>query len=276
MNCDPQFTAPTLFQVAQPDSFLSSYRYYKPLFTSLVSRHRPMDNVRLGMNEPQEDEYALYRLTCYSPLERLIFPEKKGYFLTGLSSYLPPADGLPEWEKQLIHFMKKISFQTGRRIVSKNPFNSLRIETLLRLFPEARFIHIVRNPLNSVPSSIHMWSIVQKQNCLNNRQHTPSVPEVCDVMNFMMEKIDENVARIPPGRFAEVRYEDLEQDPAGVLRQLYGSLGIPFTEDFGRKTAAFLSEVKGYRKNTFALSGSDRGTIGEKMKNFMSRYGYNS
>jgi omega-hydroxy-beta-dihydromenaquinone-9 sulfotransferase len=274
MARDPNLTTPTLFQVAQPESFLTAYHYYKPLFRSVVSKHRPMDMVRLGMNEPQEDEYAIFRMTRYSPLEKLIFPEPGKYFLTGVGSFLPSPDGTRDWEQKVLHFFRKIHFQTGRRIVSKNPFNSLRINQLIKLFPNARFIHIVRNPMDSVPSTIHMWSIVQRQNCLNRNRRRPLPDEVCDVMNFMMERISEQVKGLPSERYCTVRFEDLEQDPAGTLKTLYGCLGIPFTPEFEKKIGQFLEEVSGYRKNVFSLSDEDKKTIGEKMKGFMLEYGY--
>jgi hypothetical protein len=170
--------------------------------------------------------------------------------------------------------MKKIHFQTGKRVVSKNPFNSFRIKTLIRLFPQARFIHIVRNPLNSVPSTIHMWDIVQRQNCLNRNQHRPEVSEVCDVMNAMDETIRQQAAGLPPGRYCEVRYEELEKDPVSCIRSVYSELGIPFNEIFEHNITHFLEEVSGYRKNVFSLSETDKQTILDKMKGFMSRYGY--
>jgi omega-hydroxy-beta-dihydromenaquinone-9 sulfotransferase len=274
MSQDPSMTSPTLFQVAEPDSFLTAFHYYKPIFKSFVSRHRPMDMVRLGMNEPQEDEYAIYRMTRYSPLEKLVFPERKGYFLTGVNAFLPEGNDLTDWEEKVSWFFRKVHFQTGKRIVSKNPFNSLRIPTLLKLFPGAQFIHIVRNPLDSVPSTINMWTIVQKQNCLNRNIHKPEVSEVCDVMNYMMRHISEQSGNVPEGRFCELRYEDLESDPAGMLKTLYNKLDIPFTKEFEENIRKFLIEVSGYKKNTFTLTDNEKETIRDKMKEFMARYCY--
>ncbi len=274
MAQDPGMTAPTLFQVAEPENFLVSYRYYKPIFACVVGKHRPMDMVKLGMNEPQEDEYAIYRMTRSSPLEKLVFPQRDTYFLTGLASFLPEGNDLSEWEERVAGFFKKIHFQSGRRIVSKNPFNSLRIPVLLKLFPEARFIHIVRNPLDSVPSTIKMWTIVQRQNCLNRNEYQPRAGEVCDVMNYMLDEIREQSRLIPQNRFAEIRFEDLERDPSGRLKTLYRNLEIPFTEGFEANIRKFLGEVADYQKNLFEMTEQDRNTITLKMKEFMSRYHY--
>lgn len=89
LNLDQNLAAPTLFQVAEPDCFLSTYRYYMPVFSALLPDYRPMDNVKLGMDEPQEDEYAIYRMTTFSPIERLVFPENSHYFILDYPSFLP-------------------------------------------------------------------------------------------------------------------------------------------------------------------------------------------
>ncbi len=73
INIDPDLCTPTLSQVAMPDSFLVSYPYYWPIFKQVVSEHRPMDQVKIGMDEPQEDKYAICQITNYSPLGNLVF-----------------------------------------------------------------------------------------------------------------------------------------------------------------------------------------------------------
>jgi hypothetical protein len=140
MTLDPDLCAPSLFQVAVPDSFLVSYPYYRPIFKQVVSEHRPMDQVKIGMDEPQEDEYAIYRMTNYSPLENLVFPKSKAYFLNHGSPFLPAGEQLVRWKTDVQDFYRKLFFKSGKRIVSKNPFNSFRIKALYEMFPNARFI----------------------------------------------------------------------------------------------------------------------------------------
>ena len=119
MNLDPNLGAPTLFQVAEPNCFISSYHYYAPVFSALLSKKRPMDNVRLGKDEPQEDEYAIYRITDFSPIERLVFPKNSSYFLLDYNSFLPEGEKeRKEWEEQLCFFFRKLFYFHGKRIVS--------------------------------------------------------------------------------------------------------------------------------------------------------------
>lgn len=273
MSIDPEMAAPTLFEVAEPDSFLSSYAYYKPVMKIMISKHRPMDNVVLGMNEPQEDEYALYRCTDFSPLERLVFPPSKKYFLLDADNYVPEKD-IETWKKEIIHFFKKIFFIHKKTIVSKNPFNSMRIKELLEIFPEARFIHIVRHPYEVVPSSVHMWNIIQKQNVLNLNYHKPTIEEVSLVFAKMLDVIERDKVLIPHGQFCQVEYEKLEKDPAGEIRKIYKALNLNFTEGYESAINAFKPVLEKYRKNHFDLTDEEKKIISRHLDHHIVKQGY--
>ena len=108
MNLDNDLTAPALFQVTLPDSFLSSRRYYEPAMKAFMGKHRPMDQVKLGFDEPMEDEWATFRMTNISPLERVIFPKSRRYFLLDYDTFVPEASSVAQWEKALCVFCKKL------------------------------------------------------------------------------------------------------------------------------------------------------------------------
>lgn len=274
LNLDPRLASPTLFQVAIPDSFLISHAYYKPLLKKVISGKRPMDNVKLGMDEPQEDEYAIFRITGCSPLERIIFPKSRTYFLLDHPQYLPEQADHKAWEKNLVYFFKKLSFKTGKTIISKNPFNSMRIPELSRLFPKSRFIHIVRHPYQVVPSTIHMWDIVQQQNCLNNLAHRPGVDEVLTVFDDMLTKLENDLQALPPERHLLIRYEDLDYQTLNTMEEIYRKFELPFTVDLQDKIRQFLHEVKEYEKNSFSLSQETREIIQKKLQHHMHHYSY--
>ena len=275
MNLDTNLTTPTLFQVAIPDSFLTSHPYYKPILKQVISKKRPMDNVRLGMDEPQEDEYAIFRVTDCSPLEALVFPPAPAYFLLNCNTYLPAGSEVKIWKKNMLHFFKKLHYKTGKTIVSKNPFNSMRIPELDEMFPRSRFIHIIRHPFHVVPSTIHMWDIVQKQNCLNKNLHRPTIGEVVSVFDSLLNKLENDLQSLSPDRHVLVRFEDLETKPVHVLEQIYHKFGLPFTVEFREKINYFINEMSGYEKNSFFISPEEGEMIRQRMQNHMDKFGYN-
>lgn len=265
MNLDPGLCAPTLFQVAVPDSFLVSHAYYRPIFKQVVSDHRPMDQVRIGMDEPQEDEYAIYRITNYSPLENLVFPKSSSYFLNHGSPFLPAGLSLDSWKKTVLDFYRKLHYAHGKRILSKNPFNSFRIKELYALFPNARFIHIIRHPSRVVPSTIHMWNILQKQNSLNNAGAPPGFPEVVGVLKNLLETVEKDRRGLPGGTMVQLRFEDLEASPVTVLKGVYEELALPFTPEFEAKIHAFFLQNNAYKKNEFSLTADETSLIGREL-----------
>jgi omega-hydroxy-beta-dihydromenaquinone-9 sulfotransferase len=274
MSLDPNLKAPTLFDVAIPDGFLSSYKFYKPIMKLMVSPHRPMDMVKMGIDEPQEDEYAIFRLTGCSPLERLIFPVSPGYFLMTCDSFLPTGEKRVEWEKSVLLFFKKLYHLSGKTIVSKNPFNSLRINELRKIFPEARFIHIYRNPLKVIPSTVNMFDIVQKQNCLNKNGARPTIAEVSEIYDNIMKVIRRDLSALPHEFYHEIRFEDLESDPVGSLKSLYQALKLEFSDELEEKVRVYLSEVKDYQKNEFHLTEEEKNTISVTLEHHMKYYRY--
>ena len=274
MSLDPNLIAPTLFHVAIPDGFLSSYKFYKPIMKLMVSRHRPMDMVKMGIDEPQEDEYAIFRMTDFSPLERLIFPETPGYFLMARDSFLPVEEKRTEWDNALLLFFRKLYYFSGKTIVSKNPFNSLRINELRKIFPEARFIHIYRHPFKVIPSTINMFDIVQNQNCLNKNGAKPTISEVSKVFDNIMTKIRHDLNALPKEFYQEIKFEEFEADPLQSLKSLYQTMKLEFSDEFKQKASIYLSEVKDYQKNEFHLTEEEKNTISTSLEHHMKYYRY--
>jgi hypothetical protein len=271
MNLDINLATPTLFQVAEPECFLCSRAYYKPIFRMVLPKHRPMDNVRIGMDEPQEDEYAIFRITDFSPLEGLVFPNDAGFFLSNASSFLPTSEKKrKQWETALLNYYRKLHFFHGKRIVSKNPFNSLRIKELAAMFPNARFIHIYRHPYDVIPSSINMWRIVLEQNRLNRKGTCPGIAEAIGILDKVTTTIRKDLRYLPDENFIEMKFENLEKDPVGQMRELYTRIGLPFNEDLAGKMKSFMDDLSlNYNKNEFCLTEKEKQQIDEGLKHHM-------
>lgn len=274
MSLDDQLVVPTVFQVSVPDSFLVSEKYYKPVMTKMMSPKRPMDNVALGFYEPQEDEYALIKLTSGSPLEKLVFPETNSYFLRDYNDFIPPENVLEDWKKALNDFCKRISYPKGKRVLLKNPFHSMRISLLRDMFPEAKFIHIHRHPYKVVPSTIHMWNVVSKENKLRSRKLSFEVQDVVVVLNRMLSTIRQQIALIPEDARAEISFMALQNDPVATLKQVYNRLGLNYTPEFDAKLKARLLETKFYQKNNYVLAETDKEIIRDGMREHFEHYNY--
>ncbi len=260
LNLDPQFTTPTMVQTTIPDHFLFSTKYYLPILKKAMPKTRPMDNVPLSPLQPQEDEFALIRMGSVSPLEKLIFPSGKGYFLNEYEHYIPTGKKLELWKKNLLVFYKKITFPGGKAIVSKNPYHTMRLELLADMFPGAKFIHITRDPLMVVPSTIRMWNIIARENKLKKGWEEPTVAETSTVLRSYLDHAAQCRQKLD-NPFTELDFEDLEKSPISVLKKIYSELEFPWTTGFETAVNEFLWVNEGFEKNTYELSTEDQEKI---------------
>src|SRR5262249_2959451 len=139
-----------------------------PMIDRMVPHRRPMDNMFMGMTEPQEDEFALSCLTQLSFGLSWVFPQREAYY----DRYLTMRDCTPaevgQWQEALGWFVQKLTYKHRRPLVLKSPPHTARIRLLLELFPAARFVHIHRNPYDVFRSTCHLaqtvvpWSTLQR------------------------------------------------------------------------------------------------------------------
>ena len=261
INLDPQFTAPNMVQTVIPDHFLFSTKYYVPIMKRVMPKTRPMDNVALTPFEPQEEEFALVRMGSESPIEKLLFPSGKKFFLCGYEQYIPEGKRLDTWKKNLLSFYRKLTLLTGKRIVSKNPCHSMRIPLLAEMFPGAKFIHIHRDPFIVVPSTIRMWNIVARENKLKRGWNAPTIRDISIVLGSYLKYIAEAGNKLNEKQFTEVCFEDFEKDPVKELKRIYSDLGLTYTVEFETEVNRFISSLRDYRKNTYKISREDKAAI---------------
>ena len=271
---DPSIVTSNVFQGSIPDSFLTSRKSYEPIMGRALKGTRPMDQVKLSMDEPLEDEYALFRLCSYSPLERVIFPKKKTYFLKDFPGFLPKGKKLNEWKSALEYFYKKLTLENNKTILIKNPFHSLRLEVLNEIFPNARYIHIIRHPYKVVPSTIRMWNIVGTQNAMNNKWVKPTTKDVSGILNLIVNKLENDSKTLPNKRYYELKFEDLEKDPLDVIKQIYKQFNVEFSEQFEKQIKKFLISVMNYQKNKYTIPEIDKLEINNILKGWMEQKNY--
>ncbi len=273
MNLDPELSAPTLYQTSMPCSFITARPFYEPVMKRLIGKFRPFDQVRAGIDEPQEDEFALFRMGCVSPLEQVMFPGGKDYFLLSKESvFLPEGDAEEKLVRSMKAFYTKVAWFNRKRLVLKNPFHSMRISMLRQVFPNARFIHIIRDPYEVVPSTIRMWSVVGRQNSMNHRWKDPQVAEVAEFYAKMLRTINKDFCHLPAGTYTQLTYESLVADPVAALQQAYQEIGLQFSPEFVRSIQTYMEENKGFEKNRYQLSDQDNAEIANRLDDLLPQY----
>jgi hypothetical protein len=250
----PGFKTPSILEVAHPQCFILSTKILTPIIEKLLIKKRNCDNVRLTPEEPQEDEFALFRVTTHSPVEKIVFPDKNTFFISPECDFMPSKQHFPVWRKTIETFYSKLSLQKRGRLVLKNPYHSMRISCLKQIFPQAKFIHIYRSPLKVIPSTIQMWDIDNELNCLRKGKNAPDLDLAISIYDTMLTSITHDFCTLPESDYCTIDYDNLVNSPEQTIHRALDSIGIPLSENQRWRLETFAESMKGYRTNTYTLS----------------------
>jgi hypothetical protein len=246
---DPQLAAPTFFQVLNPHTFLTTEHWAAPVADRLINRRRYQDEMAQGAGVPSEDEVALCTMAGLSPYMAWYLPRGEadyGRYLT----FRDAQDGeVGRWRHALMAFLKKLTVRYARPLVLKSPPHTARIRLLLGLFPDARFVHIHRDPYVVFRSTRQMIRAVHPLFRLQGCPAPDGDDRIIPVYTEMYDAYFEERGLILEGRLCEVSFGDLERDPVGVVRSVYEALGLPGFEDLRPRLESYLGTIAGYRKN---------------------------
>ncbi|HEY2139865.1 MAG TPA: sulfotransferase [Chthoniobacterales bacterium] len=270
---DPRHAAPTGYECACPSHFLLTERWLLLLFDWLPPFRRPMDEMEITARSPQEDEFAYELLGAPSPYRFFTFPNLLGSDPTCDLAAIDVRER-EAWKETFLGFLRQLTLLRRRRIVLKSPPHSLRIRFLRELFPDARFIHLVRNPYEVVPSTIKMNKALLRLWAVQEITEAQLEEHVFARGAQLYERLEEGKKSIPPNRFHELRYEDLVRDPVDQLRQLYKQLELPGFDDVRPKFDRHMAHLAGYDANKHQLDGRLRDAITRRWGAVINHYGY--
>jgi hypothetical protein len=234
-----------------------------------------MDNMGLDLASPQEDEFALCSGSLVSSCMQWIFPRIKERFGKYLTLQAVDAAELARWQNMLMTFVKKLQLRYPRPLLLKSPQHTARIRFLLQLFPDAKFVHIHRNPFRVFQSSCRLFHIMFKWHGLQRPNLDPVEDWVLKQYREMYEAFFEQQKLIPAGHYCEIGFEELEQNPLEEMQRLYEALELPDFSVVKPKLSRYLHSLSGYRKNEFSpLPDSLRKRIRAEWSNCFEKWGY--
>jgi omega-hydroxy-beta-dihydromenaquinone-9 sulfotransferase len=126
---------------------------------------------------------------------------------------------------------------------------STSIRLLLGLFPDARFVHIHRDPYVVFRSERHTIRSVQPVFRFQEGPLPDGDDQILGVYNEMYDAYFEQRALIPEGRLCEVGFEELEREPVAVVGAVYHALGLTGFEELRPRLESYLASIAGYREN---------------------------
>lgn len=104
----------------------------------------------------------------------------------------------------------------------KYPPYAGQIPTLAAVWPEARFIHVVRDGRGVVASWLHTWP---RDHAWRRSPRVPTVETIAAAWAHSADTADAAGQRLGPSRYLAFRYDDLLSDPVATGRRWLALLG---------------------------------------------------
>lgn len=271
---DDRYAYPSTSDCFDPCHPLLTAEYVKQYFSWLLPKKRFMDNMLMGWDRPQEDEFAMCLLGAPSPYLRLAFPnsgpvDELAYDLDGL-----PKPERIRWEKTFFRWLKMMNYRHRKPLVLKSPPHTCRIPTLLKMFPRARFVHLVRNPYTVYQSTVNLWKTLHEVQGLHHPHHEGIEEYVFDRFVHFHERYQATKELIPSGQLVEIRFEDLVAKPTDTVDKVYQELNLGSFDAVRPKLEAYLSTNAHYERNKWTFPADLKAQIASRWAAAIEHYGY--
>jgi len=234
----------------------------------------------LLLQAPEEDEFVL--LHAWSTLAIYLFSA----VMDEAQTYTRFDTAMTEVEKRRImsfyrrclqrHLYAHRSHLTpGRRYLAKSPALTPKVSTLNEWFPDARFICLVRNPLDVIPSYISVMEL-QWRTLADPVTPWASRDYVLDMAQHWYTYPLERLRGQPEDRHVFVKYDDLVHDPERTVRGIYHRLRFQVSSEFAHVLHVEAERTRDYRsKHHYSLEqmGLTRDQIIAEYRDVYERFG---
>ncbi len=273
---DKQFGYPTTFQTVVPALFLSFEKQIKPIVEASLPPTRPEDNVPLAADYPQEEEYAMGNLCPYAFYNGWCFPRNMEFYYKFVCMEDVGSRVIEGWKRTYLYFLKKVTlYWKGKQLVLKNPANTARIKLLLEMFPDAKFIHIYRNPYHVFLSMKRDIEAEMTLYCVQKPKPWEEIEKaMVNLYNKMFEKYFRESELIPEGNLVEVRYEDFVAEPFKEAKRIYEELNLPGFEKVKNEFKKFIAMQASIKPHRYVIDEELREKIYRYFKMTIERWGY--
>ncbi len=166
-----------------------------------------------------------------------------------------------------------------RWIVSKNPAFTHKVPQLAQVFPDARFIYLVRHPLEAIPSRLSLIRAIWRHRFPGFREMTPRQVDVILADSLRTYRSAErDVPQLPDSRRLTLPYRDFVGDPRRAVLDIYRHFGLPGPDRHLADRLDQLGTDGGSRRarHRYAAAdfGLDEARVRRELADVFARYGF--
>ncbi len=276
LSLDEHFGYNTTYQTVFPNLMLFGQSFFKKSMAYLMPDKRPTDNMELNVDLPQEEEFALANMTTVNYYNFWFFPKAWQEYTDRFLTFKKATPAEKEEFKQVFKQLVRVSLHNtnGTQFLSKNPPHTARVKEILEIYPNAKFIYLMRNPYTVFESTRSFFTNTIQPLKLQDISNEEIEAHILDVYQTMYHKYEEDKKLIPEGNLIEVKFEDVEANALEVTKNIYQTLQIPGFEEARPAIEAYLEKKKGYKKNKYQYDPRTIELVESNWKFALDQWGY--
>lgn len=236
------------------------------------------DNLHTMRLDAPEEDGALYLYAFACEAIYMLFPYVNELWELGFPDRLPPEDrkALMQYYRTCLQRLVYSSGQ-GKTLLIKSTNSSGAVASIHEAFPDAKFITIVRDPADSIASSISLMMPALKA-------HSPETPEDGEVSRAYAKLstewykyLHDFATQLPESQIHTVDYHHLVGDPQGTVEAIYRHFGWEISPEYRAQLGAQQQRQKTYQSgHRYRLEdfGVDRESIYAELSHVLSARGF--
>ena len=209
-----------------------------------------------------------------SPMFRIAFPNDPAPFMNFLDMQDVDARDMARWQEAMLQFARLQTYRKHKPLVLKSPPHTGRIEVLSKMFPGAKFVHIVRDPYSLFASNRRLWISLDNAQAFQRARHEHLDEYVFQAFERMYGGFERQRQAVGEGNICDVHYEQLVQDPVAELGRVYEQLGLGEFESVRPKIEEYASNKKAYKPNQHQIEPDIKAEIRRRWAGYFEKYGY--
>lgn len=119
------------------------------------------------------------------------------------------------------------------------------------MFPDAKFIYLIRNPYTVFESTRNFFTNTIQPLKLQDISEKEIVDNIIKVYTDLYFRYQEDKKLIPEGNLIEIKFEDFEQNSLEMTQKIYETLSLPGFEKARPQIEAYINGKKDYKKNKY-------------------------
>ncbi len=229
-----------------------------------------------GLRSPEEDDFVA-ALSCASGFWMVLFP-----FMAELDVY--HVDRWPDRRRRrLLGYyracLRRQLYAAGPGHVhcSKNPTFAGRVESLVEVFPDARFVVPLRDPAEAIPSLLRLIKGSLARAGWSREQRERSLRALTGISFASYRDPLAALDRHPDTLRSLVDYNELVASPLATVEKVYGELGMEITQEYrdwlgdGEQRVRGHEAVHDYSLQEFGLTPA---RLEEELGELYQRFGW--